>query len=276
MSGMKVRVNKQKFEDGVPLNWAGRSSLQNHVLNTLSLMFPDGERFFIRSVKHFSDEISDEQFQKDIRTFIGQESQHGRAHERFNDAVSEKAGDMGWFLKLFTVPTFEVLEPFLMRFRSKVFKSFALSVTAAAENMTAGFADMLFSSDQLERIRRDDIRELFKWHAAEEIEHRDLAYDLFMKVDGSYMMRMAGMSFAYGIIALYVAVGTAYFISRDKNYRLENLAADFIQMLTEEKALGRVYIEGMLDYMRPGFHPSDNPVPAIAEEYLASEMKEVG
>jgi hypothetical protein len=75
---------------------------------------------------------------------------------------------------------------------------------AAAENMTAGFAQSLFAPGEAEKILREDVRELYLWHAAEEMEHRDLAYNLYQQVGGDYATRMAGMVFAYVIIAAYV------------------------------------------------------------------------
>ncbi|HMY12235.1 MAG TPA: metal-dependent hydrolase [Turneriella sp.] len=81
---MTVRKNKETFAEPVPAHWAGKDALQSHVLNVLSLMFPDGEAFFIRSVKHFADRVTDQKMQADIKAFVGQEMQHSMAHERFN------------------------------------------------------------------------------------------------------------------------------------------------------------------------------------------------
>ena len=47
-------------------------------MNALSTTFPDGERFFIDSVRNFQDQIKDPKLQKDIRAFIGQEANHGK------------------------------------------------------------------------------------------------------------------------------------------------------------------------------------------------------
>ena len=60
----------------------------NPILSTLmysmSASFPDGERFFIDSVRHFQKDIKDPVLQAQIRGFIGQEAHHGSVHEDFN------------------------------------------------------------------------------------------------------------------------------------------------------------------------------------------------
>ncbi|MFZ5628612.1 MAG: metal-dependent hydrolase [Spirochaetota bacterium] len=262
---MTVRKNKETFAEPVPAHWAGKDALQSHVLNVLSLMFPDGEAFFIRSVKHFADRATSAKMQADIKAFIGQEMQHSMAHERFNAAVAKNVGNMDWFMWLFTVPTFEWLEPFA---RNIGLNKFALAITAAAENMTAGFAQSLFAPGEAEKILRADVRDLYLWHAAEEMEHRDLAFDLYEQAGGGYATRMAGMAFAYGIIAAYVAVGTTYLAVADKEFPWASLPQQLKDLFTRENSLGRVFLEGMVDYMRRDFHPSQHPMHPDALAYL--------
>jgi predicted metal-dependent hydrolase len=268
---MKVRVHKEKFERAIPAHWTAASALQSHVLNTLSLMFPDGERFFVRSVKYFSDRATDDKMRAEIKAFIGQETQHGAAHDRFNAAIRPALADMSWFMYLFTVPTFQGLEPWIHKLDlgMEFGRVGALSVTAAAENMTAGFANMVFEDKELQTAVREDIRDLFMWHAAEEIEHRELAFDLLRKVNDAYWVRMFGASVAYAIIFGYVVIGTAWFMLNDKNYPWSKLPADLVKIFTDKFGLGKLFVDGFIDYARPDFHQADAPAHPQAGEYLA-------
>src|ERR1044072_9516502 len=63
--------------------------IQSHVTAGLSAVFPDGEDFFVRSVRHFRDQITDPELKKQVTGFIGQEAMHGREHRAFNDRLAE-------------------------------------------------------------------------------------------------------------------------------------------------------------------------------------------
>jgi Predicted metal-dependent hydrolase len=51
-------------------------------------MFPEGERFFMDTVRHFQDRITDPKLREDVRGFLGQEGIHGREHRRYNDMLA--------------------------------------------------------------------------------------------------------------------------------------------------------------------------------------------
>jgi predicted metal-dependent hydrolase len=55
---------------------------RNNVANGVNLLFPAGERFFIRSVKHFVDRIEDPALRAQVQGFYAQEARHGAAHQK--------------------------------------------------------------------------------------------------------------------------------------------------------------------------------------------------
>ena len=52
-------------------------------------MFPDGEDFFVRSVRNYRDQVQDPVLKRQVAGFIGQEAIHGREHRAFNDRLAE-------------------------------------------------------------------------------------------------------------------------------------------------------------------------------------------
>lgn len=66
----------------------GKSPLIAHLLTALSATFPAGERFFIDSVRNVRDKVTDDELQKQISGFIGQEAMHSQAHAQFNEALN--------------------------------------------------------------------------------------------------------------------------------------------------------------------------------------------
>ena len=65
--------------DEVPRFWFGGDPYMTRMFDALSLTFPDGERYFIESVRLFRDKITDEDLQQRVADFIRQEAQHGMA-----------------------------------------------------------------------------------------------------------------------------------------------------------------------------------------------------
>jgi predicted metal-dependent hydrolase len=70
--------------DQVPRFWMNNDPFLTRVFDALSLTFPDGERYFIQSVRLFRDKITDPELEQRVGAFIRQEAQHGIAHEKMN------------------------------------------------------------------------------------------------------------------------------------------------------------------------------------------------
>ena len=80
-----ISVRRMDFEfTDIPRYWALNDPVCTHLLNALSLTFPDGERFFVDSVRALRDRVEDKARQKEISGFIGQEAMHSKEHETFN------------------------------------------------------------------------------------------------------------------------------------------------------------------------------------------------
>ena len=94
-----IRPRSPRFDfDAVPRRWFARSVLGTHMANGLNLLFPAGERFFVRSVRRYLDRIDDPQLREDIKGFSGQEGLHAYAHERYFEALEKQGYDIRGFL----------------------------------------------------------------------------------------------------------------------------------------------------------------------------------
>src|SRR5207302_9953995 len=86
-----VPTRRIPFEDSLqdlPRHFADDGDLiLSHLAAALSAVFPDGEDFFVRSVRHFRDQVSDPALKRQVAGFIGQEAMHGREHRALNDRL---------------------------------------------------------------------------------------------------------------------------------------------------------------------------------------------
>src|SRR5687767_16034166 len=89
----KVPTRRISFEESlqtVPKHFAADGDLiLSHLAASLSSVFPDGEDFFVRSVRHYRDQITDPELKRQVAGFIGQEALHGREHRAFNDRLDQ-------------------------------------------------------------------------------------------------------------------------------------------------------------------------------------------
>src|SRR5699024_7840331 len=69
-------------------DWTGEGVHYTMLENTMSLVIPVGERFFIDSVRYYRDQIQDAGLKQAVKAFIGQEAMHGREH-RSEEHTSE-------------------------------------------------------------------------------------------------------------------------------------------------------------------------------------------
>ncbi len=118
----------------IPRHWLGGSMVGTALANGLNLLFPDGERFFVRSVNHYLPDIEDPALRDRVKRFFGQEGQHAREHERLYEVLRAHGYDIDPILARYRHAAYEVLAP-------NVPAKLRLSVTAALEHFTASFAE---------------------------------------------------------------------------------------------------------------------------------------
>lgn len=238
--------------------------VMSHIIASLSSVFPDGEDFFVRSVRNFRDEIDDPELKEQVKGFIGQEAIHGREHRQFNERLDE----LGY-------PT-KRIERFTdagLRFRERVLpKKANLAATAALEHYTATLAYVLLTKPEARNmIEHEEVRNLFLWHALEESEHKAVAFDVYRHVGGSERMRKITMTlfnvgFPLGILVtafLSMLLDPVARRSPRKVWRS-------IKKLRHTPFVDREIIALLRDYQRDDFHPDDHPTDELVAEWRES------
>jgi hypothetical protein len=84
------RVSFDEALQEVPRYFAQDGDLiSGHLIAALSSVFPEGEDFFVRSVRDVRSQLEDPELKRQVAGFIGQESIHGREHRAFNERLAE-------------------------------------------------------------------------------------------------------------------------------------------------------------------------------------------
>jgi predicted metal-dependent hydrolase len=243
---------KTAFES-VPRHFAADGDLiTSHIIAALSSVFPDGEDFFISSVRHYRDQITDPVLRRQVAGFIGQEVTHGREHRAFNSHLDT----LGYHTKVAERLTRKGLE-----FRVRHVPPMAnLASTAALEHVTATMAELVMTSPETQRsFGHEAVQHLFFWHALEESEHKAVAFDVYRAMGGRERMRIITMKMVrYGfVIGMALQVVISLLLDRE-SYKPGVLRKSW-RHVRKQPLLSRQVWDTLKAYERPGFHPSDIP-----------------
>ena len=244
----------------VPRHWLAGNATATAVANGVNLLFPHGERFFVRSVKHFLDRIHDPELRAAIKGFFGQEGRHARAHDQFNAILRAQGYEIDRFLA-----GYQRLSSWL---EAHTPPRLNLAITAAAEHFTAILAEGAFTENVLDAAA-PEMRQLLAWHAAEELEHKAVAFDVLRAVDRSYALRIAGLLYATVTLGGFWLWGAVSLLRQERRGAL-GAWRELGRMPRRDPIVRRVFLRGIRQYLAPGFHPSDHPTERIASEWMAA------
>lgn len=186
-SDIQPRKMDFSFDPAMPRYWFDDDQFKTILLTALSCTFPEGERFFVRSVRHYQKQIQDPLLREQVKGFIGQEAHHGNEHDAFNHFMESKG-----------VPTGKVDE-FVnrgMRFMAKhLSPQRQLAKTCALEHFTAMLAELMLEHPDFFKGMDERMLPLWLWHAVEESEHKAVAFDVYQDQVDNYWVRTSEMAF---------------------------------------------------------------------------------
>lgn len=263
-----------------PLHWIPHEPTATHVINVLHLLLPAGERWFVKVFREGLPLVRDPELLKDVKGFMGQEATHSVQHAHVLDHLAAQRLDTADFTKHVDF-LFEKLlgerPPLGAPIPPREWLRFRLSLIAAIEQFTAVLGDWVLAAGELDRAGADEVMlDLLRWHGAEEVEHRAVAFDMYQHCVGRgrahYARRIAGMAVTAPAMLYMWAWGTAYLIRHDPQLagRLRySLAAHNRAvrsgLLPTWKELGAAVPR----YLRRSYHPSREGSSRRAVEYLA-------
>mgnify|MGYP003583358477 FL=1 len=250
-----VRTKLDFHLDQAPRFWFGNDPFRTRMFDALSLTFPEGERYFIESVRLFRDKIDDPDLQKRVADFIRQEAQHGMAHDKMNQVMK----DQGMPIEAFTNRLKKIFR-FELKYRSPQYN---IAMTAAAEHLTALMADTFYSKKATLAEADPFVRALFAWHAIEEMEHRDVAYDVMREVgEVPELTRRSALVITSILMFGFTFYRTNVMLTSDGfdwKQRVK-MAAKGLPWFFGRNGILTVKREQYSDWFKHDFHPNQHPI----------------
>lgn len=245
-----------------PRWWHGGDPVATAFFNALSASFPQGETFFIESVRRYRDR-GDARLQEQIGAFIQQEAAHTREHVVFNKLIK----NAGYDTAAMDAETRRRLD--IARSRHPVAQ---LAITVALEHFTAIMAHSLLTDENPLPGAPPELLRLWQWHAIEEVEHKAVAYDTFLAVtrDLSSMKRWALRCHVMLLISAQFWYSNfermADFFRQDGINTPRTWWRVFTYLWFTPGMMRRIF-RPWLSFFRPRFHPWDHDDGELVREF---------
>ena len=251
--------------------WHGGDPFASAFYNALSVTFPKGEAYFVESVKAHRDGLPP-RLAGEVRAFVQQEVMHTREHIAFNRQVTDRGYDIARLER-------HVEEQLALTRDRPVIVN--LAATMCLEHFTAVIANQLLGNPSHLAAADPDARDMWRWHALEEIEHKGVAYDVWLHATRGWPRFKR-----WKVKAKVMLITTWKFFTRRTIGMLELLRQDGITgprawfglawYALGRPGMARKILGAWLAFFLPGFHPwkiDDRHLIRLAEsEYESAVM----
>ena len=245
------------------IDWLDNDTFLTAFFNALSISFPAGEKFFIDSVRIFKDDVSDPVLQKQISAFSGQEGFHRREHQRYNEALCTAKG---YDLEKLEAPIKKRITMVQTRFSAEM----NLAGTVAIEHLTAVMAHQLLKDDSIMNRAHPAMAQLWRWHSAEEMEHKAVAFDVYRAVGGSLKTQHRAMRRATFFFGLEIFRCLCYMLKKEGVLYSYKTWRNGLKALLGENGFLHGTKALYKEFFQPGFHPWQQDTTALLENWQAS------
>ena len=267
---LSITPRDRRFGRGVatPRLWHGGSVEATAIYNALSTTFPEGEAFFVESVRAFR-EGTPPRLADEIKAFTTQEAIHSREHDAFN----RRATDAGYDLSKLEAQVHKRLG--ITKGKPPIV---SLAATMALEHFTAILAHQLLANPRHLDGADRETADLWRWHAVEEIEHKGVAYDTWL-----YATRTWSPGKRWKLKARVMLYVTRNFVVDRTAGALELMRQDgvtgveawtrLLWYLWVRPGMFRKIAGAWLRFFLPGFHPWNEDDRHLLASYEASAGK---
>ncbi|MEQ3761718.1 MAG: metal-dependent hydrolase [Alcanivorax sp.] len=263
---IKPRHMSMPFENIDTPYFFNDNALLSAFFSALSSTFPAGEGEFIASVRLYRDKVQSDKLKDEIRGFIGQEGHHSRQHQRANEILRDLGFD--------AVKLDKDLEGYIKRHVENRSDKFRLGMTVCMEHLTAILAEHLLTYPETLESLAEPVQDLLYWHAVEEIEHKSVAFDTFMSIEGD--QKYLRWCQVYATLFFFHRIGwyTIKLLWWQKKMPSWKDFKGFWRFMTGKKGMFTGVQKNYFDWFKVGFHPWDHDNADLIERWKTEFYRE--
>jgi predicted metal-dependent hydrolase len=254
-----VRDPTFQHEQGPGGLWNPRLPELSHTLNGFQLALPYLEPYFIDAVRGARERVKDPQLLADIGAFCEQEAHHSRQHRQYCRLLRKR------YPRLAELET--GIQQSLVKSRRNDSLEWRVAYTAGYEAITAQLSRWLFShAEDWFHDADPHFSQMMLWHAAEEIEHRHVVFDVLQAVNPSPALRARALLAALRKTYADLTPAVTYMLEVDGYaQRWDSRARRLGVRLSAASDL----VPAMIRYVLPGYHPNHDREPTGFAAWVA-------
>lgn len=266
---MKIRKPQVEYSN-CPAHWSPRQPEFSQINNAASTVLPHLEPYLIKVLRQASEDLDQDKdagLLNEIATFIRQEANHYKQHQLFNEQLY-KAGYEG--LRKHEVTLANDYKEFLTNRSLK----FNLAYSEGFESIGIIQSEFIFEkAGQWLEGADESASVLWKWHLAEEFEHRRVCYDVYKRFYGGYFYRVYGLIYAIRHLGGYGKRVSDYLLAQD---RKQGKVGTWLGSWWREKryrcALALFSLPRVIRIMSPFYDPARIEMPESVASFLDSSV----
>ncbi|KGN32112.1 metal-dependent hydrolase [Knoellia sinensis KCTC 19936] len=273
---LAIRPRNVSFDwSSVPFHYVPTDAYATHFWNVMHLVLPEGERAMADVLGRALDQIEDPRLKEELIGFIGQEETHASSHESFRHYLEAHGVDIPRVTGVMAQIMDKIFgeHDLTGRAADAWFKE-RLGLYAAAEHFTAVVGEWLIDNAEFDRVGVDPtMLDLLRWHGAEEMEHRNVAFDVYQYVDGGYARRVrTAIVASAGLLTLWLWASRFLYVNDPRIERPRRpMPLAFIRSARRGLIPGIGFVlREIPPYVRRDFHPSKMGPIDKAVRYLAN------
>jgi predicted metal-dependent hydrolase len=266
---MKVRYPKMDFANIRP-HWAPHIEFAQRA-NASSTIPSYVEPYLVKVMLKAKAELdpNETELHKELAIFIKQEAQHCKQHNAFNEKLRTSGyAELEQFEKKLDADLNGFLETKSLKFNLAYADGFEAMGALGATMWFDAYNKYLEGADQ-------DVVDLWRWHMAEEYEHREVAFKIYQRLYGKYDLFNGWLYRVYGF--LFSVIHLMGYGKRVGKYLLEKdrermSASEREASLAREKEFakttGKKAIPELLKVLSPSYNPANTKAPTGVAPYL--------
>ncbi len=264
---MQVRFPKWDFS-GLPAHWAPHHEFAQ-IHNAASTVPAYVEPYLLKVMRMAKDKIdpANTALHEKLDIFIKQEMQHCKLHLALNKAIRADGYEgMLALEKDYEADYDRYLKTKSLRFNLAYSEGFEAMSAIAVTNFFEEFDDFMEGADPRAVA-------IWKWHLAEEYEHREVAFDVYHTLYGNglfaYLYRLYGFYCAITHIRAHGKRVSRYLLAKDREGMSESEAAasraraQEVNTRTAKRA--KEHLKAIISWR---YNPATRPTPRGLQAYL--------